>query len=153
MDSKKGYPFQPLVDSLFGECLLSAWLKAGQSEESLKTLLEKRFLSKEGQEDGFLCSKNTDKELIHASAPNEIRNYISQDNLSAVTKILMDISSGKYIDNSNSALDVSFELLEWILTGFEERYLVYILSDFLDAPEMINLEFIHNIHSAYRKNF
>ncbi|MCC5816072.1 MAG: VanZ family protein [Leptospira sp.] len=153
MELKKGYPFLPLVDSLFGECLLSTWQYFNKSEESLKSLLLALYSGNEISEVGYTCTKNTEKEILHSKAPDEIRRYLETREYSNVAKALSSIALGTYMEVTHPSLDVVFELLEWILSGFDDIVLLNVLKEFLDGNEIIDEKFITHLKGEYSAKF
>jgi hypothetical protein len=153
MELKKGYPFLPLVDSLFGECLLSTWLFFNQPEDSLQSILSKQYSNSDLSGGEYICTKNTDKEILHSQAPDEIRRFIGLQEYSNVTKVLSSIATGNYMEVDHPALDVTFELLEWILSGFDDIVILHVLKSFLAENGTIDEKFISHLKAEYSQKF
>lgn len=118
---KKGYPFLPFVDSLFGECLLDAWEDSGHSKTELDKILIRIFNKSELDDPGFLFTKNAHKELILSQAPDKIRMYIQNGDIQSLAEILSSIGKGEFENQEYPGADICFELLEWIISGFSDE--------------------------------
>jgi hypothetical protein len=153
MEQKKGHPFLPLVDSLFGECLLSTWQHFNLTEESLQSIIFDNHSTKDKSNKEYTFTKNTDKEILHSQAPDEIRKYIENKEYSNVAKILSAIAIGRYMEVAHPSLDVAFELLEWILSGFDDFVILNVLKAFLDGNEIIDEIFISHLKHEYSVKF
>jgi hypothetical protein len=131
---KKGYPFLPLVDSMFGECLQKAWVNSNLPISKLETLITSLSTSPEG----FTFTSNATKEILLSQAPAELRTLIQDKDSEAIASLLLELTKGKYENQSSDGLDIAFELMEWLLTGFEDEIkFTEILKVFLgDAPEI-----------------
>lgn len=150
--TKQGFPFLPFRDSLFGESFHQAWLSLGLSEKELNTLLRNRFLG-EGGHSEFLFTKNTSKELILSEAPDKIRESIQSRNKEDIAGVLFSIGTGTYDHQEYPGLDVCFELLEWIMTGYEEDVDLASVMQSLLGSTAINEDLVDSIRENYAKNF
>lgn len=84
------------------------------------------------------------------SYPTEIRSFIDKKELSKITNLLLQIAKGKSELFPTPALDITFELIEWILTGFDiDDVLVETLSA-LFGTSLTN-EFVDHVRAEYIK--
>ncbi|TGK86379.1 VanZ family protein [Leptospira montravelensis] len=113
---KKPYPFLPFEDSLVGEKILLVWQENHHSEKNLKEHLLKAL---DLSEDQVVFTPNAIKQKLMVSYPTEIRKLIEEKKFSQITDLLLTIAKGKSEQYPTPALDITFELLEWILTGFD----------------------------------
>jgi hypothetical protein len=145
---QKAFPFLPLADSMFGECLLSAWIHTGYSKESLDSLIQNLSASK----DGFTFTSNANKELLLSQAPSEIRSLIVKKDNKGIAELLVNITHGKFNHQTSNGLDLSFELMEWLMTGFEgEIDFTEILRSFFGGAVTITDSFVVNLRNEYGK--
>jgi hypothetical protein len=150
---KKAFPFHPFTDSLFGECLLKAWESQGNSGLELSKLIHQTFLNKpaESEDGGFVFTTNIKKEMILSELPIRIRGWIQEDNLEAVAVTLRDLAKGKYENQETPGLDLAFELLEWLVTGFELDSNIYqIILGFFGSDQRISESLLREVQKNYR---
>lgn len=108
--NSSSYPFLPLQDSLLLD-LLSKVAKSLGKEEQWKP--PEGLLKRE-----HFYTPNSTKQSLLASYPPKIRSMISKQEWHSLTELLIGIAEGK---EASPALDVSLELAEWILTGFDAK--------------------------------
>ncbi|WP_035983540.1 hypothetical protein [Leptospira meyeri] len=144
---KKPYPFLPFEDSLVGEKILLVWQESHHSEKNLKEHLLKAL---DLTEDQIVFTPNAIKQKLMVSFPTEIRNFIDQKNPSQITELLLTIAKGKSKVYPSPALDITFELIEWILTGFDlDDVLVETLSALFGTQ--LNNVFVDQVRAEYIK--
>ncbi|EOQ95066.1 hypothetical protein LEP1GSC195_0676 [Leptospira wolbachii serovar Codice str. CDC] len=144
---KKPYPFLPFEDSLVGEKILLVWQESHHSEKNLKDHLLKALDLTEEQ---IVFTPNAIKQKLMVSYPTEIRSFIDKKELSKITNLLLQIAKGKSELFPTPALDITFELIEWILTGFDiDDVLVETLSA-LFGTSLTN-EFVDHVRAEYIK--
>ncbi|TGM45593.1 VanZ family protein [Leptospira vanthielii] len=144
---KKPYPFLPFEDSLVGEKILFVWQESHHSEKNLKDHLLKALELTENQ---LVFTPNAIKQKLMVSYPTEIRSFIDKKELSKITNLLLQIAKGKSELFPTPALDITFELIEWILTGFDmDDVLVDTLSA-LFGTSLTN-EFVDQVRAEYIK--
>ncbi len=145
---QKAFPFLPLADSMFGECLLSAWLLSGYSKESLDSMIQNLSSSKEG----FTFTPNSNKEFLLSQAPSEIRALIAKKDEKGIADVLTKLTRGELNHQTSNGLDLSFELMEWLMTGFEgEIDFTEILRSFFGGADTITDLFVTNLRNEYNK--
>ncbi|TGK83077.1 VanZ family protein [Leptospira noumeaensis] len=146
---KKPYPFLPFEDSLVGEKILLVWQESNHSEKNLKDNLLKAL---DLTEDQIIFTPNAIKQKLMVSYPTEIRSYIEKGEPRNITNLLLQIARGKSELNPIPALDITFELMEWILTGFD---LDDVLVETLSALFGTNLtnDFVDQVRAEYIKEF
>lgn len=146
---KNPYPFLPFEDSLVGEKILLVWQGSHHSEKNLKDHLLKAL---ELTEDQIVFTPNAIKQKLMVSYPTEIRSFIEKGEPSKITNLLLQIAKGKSESYPGPALDITLELVEWILTGFDlDDVLVETLSA-LFGTSLTN-EFIDHVRAEYIKEF
>ncbi|MCB1193223.1 MAG: hypothetical protein H7A23_10310 [Leptospiraceae bacterium] len=116
------YSYNPLGDSLLGELICSVWKGKGRDTEELKQAIYSH-LSEGGD---FKGTPKGEKQIIMNLLPNRIRKYIEEKNFNKIAKEFTNLLKGRDLAQK-PAIDVAFELLEWILTGFQEDDLVLLL--------------------------
>ncbi|WP_411821407.1 VanZ family protein [Leptospira sp. 'Mane'] len=147
MNEKKPFPFLPFVDSLFGEKFLQVWIQSGKLEKELTDQLLNHFSS-----DNFYFTPNALKQSIMVRYPEQIRKYIKEKNFSALNQLMIQIGKGTAEGIDKPALDVVFELLEWMITGYEEDGMIANLLVALFGNEgMINESFVVRVREEYQK--
>lgn len=119
---------------MFGECLQKAWANSNLPISKLETLITSLSTSPEG----FTFTSNATKEILLSQAPAELRTLIQDKDSEAIASLLLELTKGKYENQSSDGLDIAFELMEWLLTGFEDEIkFTEILKSFLgEAPEI-----------------
>lgn len=143
---KKGYPFLPLVDSMFGECLQKVWVQSNLPQDRLDSLISSLSTNPEG----FTFTANATKEMLLSQAPSELRALIQEKNVQAIVDLLLDLTQGHYENQSTGGLDIALELMEWLLTGFDsELDFTAILQAFFSHATEINSEFVSNLRKEY----
>ncbi|TGN19695.1 VanZ family protein [Leptospira idonii] len=145
MDEKKPFPFDPFADSLLGEKVLIAWLSLGKSETDLKTSLESNLNSKE-----FYFTPNAVKQTVMVRFPEQVRILIGSKDSVGLNRLFSDIISGKASGLGKPALDVALELLEWLLTGFEEDQILSVLLSSVFGKEF-DVSFVEKVRAEYVK--
>ncbi|PJZ44168.1 VanZ family protein [Leptospira brenneri] len=146
---KKPHPFLPFEDSLVGEKILLVWQESHHSEKNLKDHLLKAL---DLSEDQIVFTPNAIKQKLMVSFPTEIRSLIAKGDLAGITNLLLAIAKGKSDLNQNPAVDITFELIEWILTGFDlDDVLVETLSTLFETR--LTNEFIDQVRAEYIKEF
>ncbi|TGK92835.1 VanZ family protein [Leptospira brenneri] len=146
---KKPHPFLPFEDSLVGEKILLVWQESHHSEKNLKDHLLKAL---DLSEDQIVFTPNAIKQKLMVSFPTEIRSLIAKRDLAGITNLLLAIAKGKSDLNQNPAVDITFELIEWILTGFDlDDVLVETLSTLFETR--LTNEFIDQVRAEYIKEF
>ncbi len=144
---KKPYPFSPFEDSLVGEKILFVWQASHHSEKNLKDhLLHALGLGV----DQVVFTPNAMKQKLMVSYPTEIRNLINDNRTNEIPHLLISIAKGNTPSNASPALDITFELIEWLLTGFD---LDEVLSETLSLLFGTNLttEFLTSVRAEYIK--
>lgn len=145
---KQGYPFHPLVDSLIGECMIQSWKQSGHSEEELNLLLKQSIFKAEPV--AFSFTPNIKKEILLGQVPHEIRSLIQDRDWKAIAEILRQLGQGNYENQESTGLDVSFELVEWLVSGFDDDInLLEILGNFFLNDPRINIEFVNELKKNY----
>ncbi|TGL62496.1 VanZ family protein [Leptospira jelokensis] len=146
---KKPYPFLPFEDSLVGEKILIVWQESHHSEKNLKEHLLSALNLKEDQ---LVFTPNAVKQKLMVSFPTEIRNLIAENRSSEIPTLLVNIAKGKTTANPDPSVDITFELIEWLLTGFDlDEVLRETLS--LLFGTNLNLEFLISVRAEYFKEF
>ncbi|TGL41554.1 VanZ family protein [Leptospira perdikensis] len=146
---KKPYPFLPFEDSLVGEKILLVWQESHHSEKNLKDHLLKAL---DLHEDQLIFTPNAIKQKLMVSYPTEIRSFIEKKELTGITNLLLQIAKGKSELYSEPALDITFELIEWILTGFDlDDVLVETLSALFGTA--LTSDFVDQVRAEYIKEF
>lgn len=148
---KQGFPFHPLVDSLFGECLLESWIHLNHSEQELNDLLHKSVFGGTGGE--FTFTPNVKKEILLAQVPDSIRRSVQAEDWVSVSRSLLELAGGRMEGQESSGMDVSFELLEWLLSGFESIDFHSILNHFLSQDSRVSRELADQIRITYFSKF
>lgn len=144
---KKPYPFLPFEDSLVGEKILFVWQESHHSEKNLKDHL---LLSLDVKEEQLVFTPNAIKQKLMVSYPTEIRNLIAENRTSEIPQLLINIAKGKTPSNPNPSLDITFELIEWLLTGFDlDEVLRETLS--LLFGTTLTIEFLTSVRAEYFK--
>jgi hypothetical protein len=147
MNAKTPFPFDPFVDSLLGEKILYVFESFHLSR---KDLLD--ALLKQTNQTSFFFTPNATKQTLMVTFPAQIRNHIANNEYAKVGEILMGLANGSLSDNQVSALDVTLELLEWLLTGFEiDDEIVIIMNRLFACPRIINLAFVEMVRDEYVK--
>lgn len=149
----KPFPFHPLNDSLFGKCMLELWMEENKKESRLLEYIQSRispsnqecFGNMNGMDNGFYCTSNATKELIYQEVPDTIRKLIKDKNYKDIELTISKIAQGKWENQKYPGLDIAFELLEWLLTGFEEdevfiRPFLSLFPGFNDQNQIKNLK-------------
>ena len=165
------YPFHPIEDSLFGESFFKVWVDLGMNEKSFFSALQDAFLKESilngwpdserevSKASGFYCTRNSVKEVIFHSVPQKLRRYLQTSDTSSCIQLLKDIGQGNLESQSYPGLDILFEILEWLLTGFEDRSM---LEEFLHETfpalferqkECPEYKLICQLEKHYKKNF
>ncbi|MDF3819954.1 VanZ family protein [Leptospira sp. 96542] len=142
---KKPFPFDPFQDSLIGEKILGLWLSDHKSEKDLRERLEHSL----GLGPNLIFfTPNADKQKLMVSYPTEIRKYLESKDYELVQKLLIQIARG--YGDKQPALDISLELIEWLLTGFDlDELIKQVLSTIFEFP--FDIEFVHRVRSEYIK--
>ncbi|MCG6153899.1 VanZ family protein [Leptospira bandrabouensis] len=144
---KKPYPFLPFEDSLVGEKILLVWQESHHSEKNLKEHLLKALGLTEDQ---VVFTPNAIKQKLMVSYPTEIRHLIDEKKFSQITVLLLNIAKGKSEQCPTPALDITFELIEWILTGFDlDDVLVETLSELFGTT--LTHAFVDQVRAEYIK--
>lgn len=144
---KKPYPFLPFEDSLVGEKILFVWQESHHSEKNLKDHL---LAALNLNEDQLVFTPNAVKQKLMVSFPTEIRNLIAENRSSEIPTLLLNIAKGKTTANPDPSVDIAFELIEWLLTGFDlDEVLRETLS--LLFGTNLNLEFLTSVRAEYFK--
>ncbi|TGM71973.1 VanZ family protein [Leptospira levettii] len=144
---KKPYPFSPFEDSLVGEKTLLVWQDSHHSEKNLKDHL---LMALDLREDQLVFTPNAIKQKLMVSYPTEIRNLITNNQTNEIPKLLIAIAKGNTPSNSQPALDICFELIEWLLTGFDlDEVLRETLSLLFGIT--LSIEFLTSVRAEYFK--
>lgn len=144
---KKPYPFLPFEDSLVGEKILFVWQESHHSEKNLK---EHLLHALELTEDQLVFTPNAIKQKLMVSYPTEIRNLINNNSASEIPNLLIEIAKGKTPSNPTPAVDICFELIEWLLTGFDlDEILRETLSSLFGTT--LSIEFLISVRAEYFK--
>lgn len=146
---KKPYPFLPFEDSLVGEKILLVWQESHHSEKNLKDHLLKAL---DLHEDRLVFTPNAIKQKLMVSYPTEIRSYIEKAEPSNITNLLLQIAKGKSELYPEPALDITFELIEWILTGFDLDDVIVETLSALFGTTLTN-DFVDQVRAEYIKEF
>lgn len=145
---KQGYPFQPLVDSLIGECMKKSWMESGHLEEELNLLLKKSIFNTDSDEFNF--TPNIKKEILLGQVPQEIRSMIQVSDWKGIVDVLRQLGQGKYENQESNGLDLSFELIEWLVSGFDDEInLLEIFQNFFLHDPRINDDFTNQLKKNY----
>ncbi|ABZ95861.1 Hypothetical protein LBF_4036 [Leptospira biflexa serovar Patoc strain 'Patoc 1 (Ames)'] len=144
---KKPYPFLPFEDSLVGEKILFVWQESHHSEKNLKEHLLKAL---ELKDDQLVFTPNAMKQKLMVSFPTEIRNLIESNRSAEIPNLLMSIAKGKTQLYPQPAVDICFELIEWLLTGFDlDEVLRETLSLLFETT--LSLDFLTSVRTEYFK--
>ncbi|TGN14539.1 VanZ family protein [Leptospira ilyithenensis] len=147
MNEKKPFPFLPFVDSLFGEKLLQVWIQTGREEKELIHQLAAKFSAEE-----FYFTPNAIKQSIMVRYPEQIRKYINERDFESLNRLIFQIGQGTSEGINKPALDVVFELLEWMITGYEDdQMIVNILVRLFDNEGILNQDFVEKVRAEYQK--
>ncbi|XDD48471.1 VanZ family protein [Leptospira sp. WS39.C2] len=144
---KKPYPFSPFEDSLVGEKILLVWQDSHHSEKNLKDHL---LLALNLKEDQLLFTPNGIKQQLMVSYPTEIRKLISENKTSEIPKLLFEIAKGTTTAYSQPAIDICFELIEWLLTGFDLDEILRETISLLFGTTL-SIEFLISVRAEYFK--
>ena len=147
MSDKNPYPFNPFVDSLIGEKILFVW-KAGHHDEAKLSDSLKKNLGL----DLFFFTPNANKQTLMVRYPTMVRDFLNKSEYDEVGKLLINISKGNLDELQNPALDISFELMEWLLTGFDldEQLANYLILHF-GHSDVIDVSFVNSVRTEYIK--
>ncbi len=147
MNPKTGYPFDPFVDSLVGEKILYVWESTHHNQKELEVAL----FQNTGQT-SFYFTPNATKQILMVSYPTLIRSLLESRNYQKIGENLLGLANGKLTENHLPALDITLELLEWLLTGFDidleiSQYLQLLFSN----ANIIDVSFVEQVRSEYVK--
>lgn len=141
------YSYNPLGDSLLGELICKVWVKRGGNAEQLTQAIYS-FL-KEGMD--FKGTPRGEKQLLMNILPNRIRKYKEQNNFVSIQNELKNLLMGRELV-SKPTPDVAFELLEWILTGFQDDKLVLeLLPVVFNDKVKFDSEFLNELKNSYNE--
>jgi hypothetical protein len=127
--SKEAFPFDPFQDSLLGEVLLQAWLNLSQDPEILKNYITQDNSIK------HTFTPNVKKQILMNTLPQEIRRLINLKDNDSILKLMKDLANGRGEFTKERCLDVVFELLEWLWTGFpDESVIMSVIDSLYDHP-------------------
>lgn len=142
---KKSFPFDPFVDSLLGEKILAVWQLDHHSKETIEAnMLQAISLSK----DKICFTSNADKQVLMVSYPKEIREKINAKDYDSIITKIFQIAKGT--EDKAPALDISLELLEWLLTGFDlENVVEQTLSKIFGVS--FGIPFLERVRAEYIK--
>lgn len=141
---KKPFPFDPFVDSLIGEKILTLLHNQYTKESLTRLALESLGIGL----DQVCFTSNVKKQILMVSYPTEIRKRLESNERIYVCDLLFQIAKGSH--ENPPALDIALELIEWLLTGFEEDALV---SDSLSKifGIQLDIDFVNLLRSEYVK--
>ena len=111
------FPFKPLEDHFFGHLIGNVWKVTNGDFEKLNRAIHSSLL---GELQHYTCTPKGDKIVLMNIYPNQFRKYLElkqYDKLySEFTKLITE-----KVPSTIPRLDVAFDLLEWIFTGFPEK--------------------------------
>ncbi|GBF51896.1 hypothetical protein LPTSP4_34340 [Leptospira ryugenii] len=143
---KRPFPFSPFVDSLLGEKILIIAKKHGLSEDFLLSSLKKNLSLPE-----FYFTPNSQKQTLMVRYPNLIRKLIESGDFNGLVDIFLKISKGQTQEFEIPAIDLSFELIEWLLTGFEMKNQIADILNALFGVSEFQESWIEEIWIEYQK--
>jgi hypothetical protein len=147
MSDKTPFPFDPFVDSLLGEKLLLVWKSLHHTEKDLLDSLRIHVLSQT-----FYFTPNASKQTLMVKYPNMIRDYLEKKEFGRIGEMLIGLARGNLSEIQSPHLDVAFELMEWMLTGFDiDKNLAEFLILFFGYPNIINVSFVERVRAEYIK--
>ncbi|TGL61812.1 VanZ family protein [Leptospira ognonensis] len=147
MNSKSPFPFDPFQDSLLGEKICFVWTSLHHSQKDLMDSL----LSNTNQT-AFYFTPNATKQTLMVSYPSKIREFLSKGEYQKIEEILLALAKGSLTENKLSALDITLELLEWLLTGFDvDEQIVIFFNSLFAQPQIIDLSFVEMVRAEYVK--
>jgi hypothetical protein len=133
---KQVYQYKPLEDSLLGQILKLVYGK--QSTDV--SLLEKALESNLSEGRFFTGTKKSEKQTLLRILPDRFRTYIQKKDISkAIQEFSLLVKGDK---STEPKIDLALEILEWILSGFEE-----------DEMTMELLKELCNQKVSFDKNF
>lgn len=147
MNEKVPFPFNPFVDSLLGEKISFVWKSLHHSQN---VLLDALLLNT--NQSTFYYTPNATKQTLMVSYPNKIRAFLSEGEYQKIGEILLGLANGHLAENKLSALDITLELLEWLLTGFDiDDQIVTYFNLLFTQPQIIDISFVEMVRAEYVK--
>lgn len=124
------FPFKPLEDHFFGFLIGNAWQATSGDLEKLNRAIHSSLV---GELKHYTCTPKGDKIVLMNIYPNQFRKYLGAKQYEKLYSEFTKLITAK-VPNTIPRLDVAFDLLEWIYTGFPEeeqvaRKLLFILSN------------------------
>ena len=102
--------FDPEKDSIFGKIFFETITEKQKLNEVLQTWLNSRG--------NFILSSGVQKQYYCSNLPDTVRKHFSEKNHSAlIDTVLLPL-------REQNCLDITFELIEWIFIGYDEKDLI-----------------------------
>jgi len=147
MLAKDRYPFDPFVDSLLGEKIMVVWKSFAHSP---KELIDALLVNT--KQSSFVFTTNATKQTLMVAYPNQIRVLISEKKYKEIGELLMGLADGSLTESKVASLDLTFELIEWLLTGFDiDEQIVSYFNLLFYKPHIIDVTFVENVRAEYVK--
>lgn len=112
--SKTPYPFYPLQDSLLGQILHQMYSAKGeqkQLEDSLKVFFQ-------NETETFVFTSRPEKQLYFESFPPKARKWIEKKDTESFRSEFQTLLKRK--EEFPGRMDIVLEVMEWLISGFDE---------------------------------
>jgi len=140
------YPFQFSRDSLLGKLIAEVWNQIGNDASAL----EDAFLSNLADGEAFFSTPNVERQVLMNLLPAQFRKHMERAEYIIIGEKIQDLMKGNSHISPVPRADVAFELVEWILTGYENDDLVLDLVRILFNKKIIFPEnFLEKLRAQY----
>jgi hypothetical protein len=144
---KSEYQYKPLTDSLLGKALSDTFCKVYQEPSSR---LEAAIASHLKEGAFFVGTKKAEKQVLLRILPDQIRKWIKEIRYTEIVEEIVELIQGT--TDQPPKIDVALELIEWLLSGFDEDILIQnLLSELTNRKIQFDLDFIRSLKNTYNE--
>jgi len=145
---KPEYQYKPLTDSLFGKALSDTFCKVNQEPSLLK--LEAAISSHLKDGHFFVGTKRAEKQVLLRILPDQIRKLIQEIRYTEIVEEIAELIKGN--TDQPPKIDVALELIEWLLSGFDEDVLIQsLLFELTNRQVSFDIQFIQALRETYNE--
>ncbi|MBE7413501.1 MAG: hypothetical protein L6Q54_06865 [Leptospiraceae bacterium] len=141
------YAYHPLEDSFFGKLIGEVLHSNGISREEILNSIHSNLEFPE-KKFSFTGTPKADKQIQMSILPVKIRKWISEKKYKEIQDEFRGLAFGK--NQEKPKIDLALEILEWIVSGFEEDELVLELIKILTGHKIpVELNLVESLKSEY----
>lgn len=113
--SKSPYPFYPFQDSLLGQILNQMYSEKGE-QENLKNALNAHLVN---EEESFVFTARSEKQIYFETFPPKARKWMEKKDTESFHLEFQSLLKRR--GDSAGKMDIVLEIMEWLISGFEEN--------------------------------